>query len=278
MRVRGSEDMKAIHARRLTILYAVVVALAAAVLGIACAPVDDPFDILERKAAEEATPTPVGAAVPTVTGAEMAAASEAAEAAQQASLFEDAIGTIRIGDWENQVVNLENALAGYIMVYGYDYAVELVETTDEGYQDALPKGELDVVMEMAPGWYTEHAEEGLIVDVGTVKEATPEIRIGVYGSVKKNAPELVEFLGKMSPGDEIVAELASRITGGRSGINPTVAALTYLKQHEDRWTQWVPASVTEKVKAAIKGGKTSLINRKCVPGGGAGGGSPNCGT
>ncbi len=260
-------------------------ALAVGVLGVACAPTADPFDIADRKAAGEFTPTPVPAAGapaaasgPTPSAAELAAASKSAETEHLASLYADAIGAIRIADWNDQVVNLENALAGYIIVYGYDYAVELVETTDEGYREALPKGELEVVMEMAPGWYEEHAEKGLIVDVGTVKEAATDIRIGVYGSVKKNAPELVEFLGKMSPGDEIVAELASRITGGRSGINPTVAALTYLKQHEDRWTQWVPASVAEKVKAAIKGGKTSLINRKCIPGGGSGAGEPNCGT
>ncbi len=277
--------MKLILANTRTLVYLVAAALAAAVLGLACAPTEDPFDFGERRAAEQAAPAPVPAATgptatprPTIVPEEAEARSQAAQEARTASLFEDTIGTIRLADWENQVVHLENALAGYIMVYGYDYAVELVETTDEGYQEALPKGELEVVMEMAPGWYGEHADAGLIIDVGTVKEATPDVRIGVYGSVQKNAPELVEFLGKMSPGDEIVAELASRITGGRTGIQPTVAALMYLKQHEDRWTQWVPASVAEKVKAAIKGGKTSLINRKCIPGGGSGAGSMNCGT
>ena len=278
--------MKAILPSKRTLLCLVAAALAAAVLGLACAPESSPFEVGDRAAAKKSAATAVPAAtgptptpLPTIPAEAAEARSEAAEAAQQASLFEDTIGTIRIADWENQVVNLENALAGYIMVYGYDYAVELVDTTDEGYKTALPKGELDVVMEMAPGWYAEHADAGLIVDVGTVKEATPDVRIGVYGSVQKNAPELVEFLGKMSPGDEIVAELASRITGGRTGIQPTVAALMYLKQHEDRWTQWVPASVAEKVKAAIKGGKTSLINRKCIPSGGSGAvGSWNCGT
>ena len=68
---------------------------------------------------------------------------------------------------------------------------------------------------------------------------------------------------------------AARITGGRLGINPNVAALTVLKNHEDLWTQWAPAEVVERVKGAIEAGKSDLKNRKCIPTGG-GGTTPNC--
>jgi hypothetical protein len=92
------------------------------------------------------------------------------------------------------------------------------------------------------------------------------------------APDLVAFLGNMSPNDEQFAKLAKSITKSRTGVRPNVAALKFLKNFEGSWTPWVPDEVTAKVKAAIDSGKTDLINRKCIPDGGSGGGSPNCGT
>ena len=119
-------------------------------------------------------------------------------------------------------------------------------------------------------WYKEHLESGMIAEAGAVKKADSDNRIGVYGAIKQNAPEVMEFLGKMAPGDEIIAEQASMLTGGRTGIENNVAALRYLKTHEDIWISWVPPVVADKVKAAIKAGKASLLNRKCIPGGGSG--------
>ena len=224
--------MKAIQANRWRLLCLIAVALVATLMAIGCAPTDDPFDVGDRAAAKATaeaaalsprsgpTPTPL----PTLSPEEAAVRLKTAGEAHLASLFEDTAGIVKLGNWDDKKVQLENTLVGYIMVYGYDYAVELVDTPDESYKESLPKGEVDVVMEMAPGWWKEHAEAGLIVDVGTTREHDPDIRIGVYGAIRQNAPELVEFLGKYAPGEERIAELASLITGGRTGIKPTAAA------------------------------------------------------
>ena len=178
-------------------------------------------------------------------------------------------GTIKFADWQDNAINLENTIAGYLMVWGYGYSVELIEKPFPQYQDALARGELDVVMEIpkddSPGWYVESTQSGAIEDVGSLFEGKPDVRIGVHSSLVERAPELVELLAKMTPGDELLASLTARITAGRTGIKPSVATLVFLRQHEDVWTKWVPPDVAENVRDAIAAGKTSLRNRMCIP-------------
>ena len=249
-------------------------AFAVVAVALACAPREDPFAIGDR-AKEAAAPEAVSLTPKPALSAEEI---DAAGKAFQETLFEESLGIIKIGEWKDDKVKLlQNYIASYIMVYGYDYAVELVETTDEGYKDALSKGDLHLVLETQEDWVKAQAESGTVVDAGSINVEETGTRIGVYGALKQNAPEVMEFLGKMSPGDEIVADLAARITGGRTGIKTNVAALMYLKRHPDKWTSWVPTIVAEKVDAAIKAGKSSLTNRKCIPDGGSGmGDSANC--
>ena len=254
-----------------------------ALLALACASTDDPFNIDERarKAETITTPSPGSTPAPqsTLPPEEMARKAEEAEKQHLESLFEESIGAIRIGEWkDNNTRQLLNYLAAYIMVYGYGYSAELVDTTDDEYRDALTKGDLDVVIETPQEWIEEQAQSGLVVDAGGVKDADPTSRIGVYGAINQNSPEIMEFLSRYTPGDEKIAELAKKITGGRVGVKANVAALTYLKNNQDTWARWMPATVVDKVDAAIKAGKTSLLNRKCIPGGGSGAGEPNCGT
>ncbi len=258
-----------------------VVALAVVIVSIAlaCSPVEDPFEYGDRAAnrtATAGTPTsaePSSSPVPLPTEPPEAAATRTAAREQQRldDLFIPTVGTIRLGEWkDDKVRQLQNYIVGYIMVYGYNYTVELVETGDQEYKDALTKGAVDVVLDSDGDWISGQMASGSVVDAGTIKSSDAGSRIGVNSSLHQNSPEIGAFLSKLSPGDEQVADLASMITGGRTGIRNNVAALMYLKRHRDRWTSWVPASVVDKVDAAIEKGKTTLVNRICVPDGAAG--------
>ena len=57
----------------------------------------------------------------------------------------------------------------------------------------------------------------------------------------------------------------------------TLNIIKFLKENEETWRKWLEPEVGEKIIAAVKGGKISLVNQKCIPAGGSGGaGSPNC--
>ena len=249
----------------------------------ACAPEqEDPLAFGVRATIRASTPTPTplpDQPTPTPIPAEVMeqVAQERSDTYLDA-LYEPTEGLVRIGIWDDKRVLLDNHLAGYIIVYGYDYGVEMVETTPEEYPGLLETGELDIVLQTSPelgDWLAERSEDGAVIDVGTTVEATEGARIVVHGRLRERAPEIVDFLGAITADDEVFDSAAARITGGRLGINPNVASLIILKNNEDLWTQWVPAEVMEKVKAAIESGKADLQNRKCVPTGG-GGTTPNC--
>ena len=226
----------------------------------------------------QATPTPV----PTIEPTAIVATDEARQIEHLASLFEPSLGAIKLAEWDHKPVQFENALLGYIIVYGYDFTIELVPTEGDAYQDAFQKGELDVVLELdkeASGdWYSTHIEGKGITDLGSIRDGDGNLRLIAHSGLSEKAPEIAEFLAKVKPTDALIDKLSSTIRGGRMGIKPTVPAIKFLKEQEKVWTQWVPAPVAEKVRAAIAAKKTSLVNRKCIPDGGSGGGSPNCGT
>ena len=259
-------------------------AMVAAFLAVsACAPEqEDPLAFGARATVRASTPTPTprpDEPTPTPVPAEVMeqVARERSDTYLDA-LYEPTEGTVRMGIWDEKRVQLDSHLAGYIIVYGFDYSVEMVETTAEEYPGLLETGELDIVLQTSPelgDWLAERSEDGAVLDVGTMVEATPGARIVVHGRLSERAPQIVDFLKSISADDEVFDSAAARITGGRLGINPNVAALTILKNHEDLWTQWAPAEVVERVKGAIAAGKSDLKNRKCIPTGG-GGTTPNC--
>jgi hypothetical protein len=264
----------------------VLTSVTLAVLLAACSPAkDDLFDIGDLATVRAATPTPTPrpdlpspTPVPTVPPAEMARIAQERSDSYLDNLYLSTEGTVRMGIWDDKRVQLDNHIAGYIIVYGYDYTVEMVETSLDEYQEFLETGELDIVIHTSPDvkeWLDGHAEEGTVLNIGNFVEATPDARIVVHGRLSERAPQIVELLQSMTANDEILDPIAERITGGRFGTNPTVATLIFLKNNEDIWTQWVPEEVTLKVKAAIQSGKTDLQNRKCIPTGGSGS-TPNC--
>ncbi|MCY4528291.1 MAG: hypothetical protein OXD46_04585 [Chloroflexi bacterium] len=285
-----------VNRRNLSIL---VGAIVLALFATACPAQDSPIPIGER-----ATPTksPAAAAstssggqssqssgpvatftpLPTLAPQEAVATVEAREVEHLASLFEPTEGAVKFAEWEDKSLQFSNALLGYILVYAYDFQVELVQLEGEAYQEAFQNGELDAVLMLdkdeAGGWYTTHIDGQAITDLGSVRDGDGDVRIVVHSGLSERAPEVVDFLTKARPTDELIDELSAVIRGGRIGIKPTTQAIKFLKNHENIWSSWVHAEGVEKVKAAIAAGKTSLVNRKCIPDGGSGGGSPNCGT
>ncbi len=256
---------------------------AAFVILSACAPEqEDPLVFGARATARAATPTPTpppDEPTPTpIPAEEMERVARERSDTYLEALYEPTEGTVRMGIWDDKRVQLDNHLAGYIIVYGYDYTVEMVETSVDEYPGLLETGELDIVLQTSPDlgdWLAERSEDGVVIDMGAMVESESGARIVVHGRLMERAPEIVDFLGSITAHDEVFDSAAARITGGRLGINPNVATLIVLKNHEDLWTQWIPAEVVEKVKAAIESGKSDLKNRKCIPTGG-GGTTPNC--
>lgn len=230
------------------------------------------------QAAPAPSPTPVATLEPTA----VVATVEARQVEHLKSLFEPSLGAIKLAEWDHKPVQFENALLGYIIVYGYDFTVELVPTEGDAYQDAFQKGELDIVLELdkdaAGDWYKTHIDGQGIIDLGSVRDGDGNLRLIGHSGLSEKAPDVAEFLAKVKPTDALIEKLSSTIKGGRIGIKPMVPAIKFLKEQEAIWTTWVPAPVAEKVKAAIAAKKASLVNRKCIPDGGSGGGSPNCGT
>lgn len=176
--------------------------------------------------------------------------------------------TIKIADWSDNRTNLINFIAGYVIVFGFNHAVELVNLENADYEKALLEGDVHLVLQMDEAWYRKTGGAAGILDIGAPFSATPGLRIGVNPGLREISPEIVEFLGKFAPGDDQTNQLASQITSGRVGMRANAAGVKYFKNHEDVWAQWVDDESVQLVKDAVKGNKTALINRKCIPDGG----------
>ncbi|MDC7219189.1 MAG: ABC transporter substrate-binding protein [Spirochaetales bacterium] len=78
-----------------------------------------------------------------------------------------------------------------------------------------------------------------------------DINILVNSSMLEKAPEVVEMLKKYSTSVEDNNEVLALMD--QNEWDTTQAAEWFLKNKEDVWTEWVDASVAEKVKAALQG-------------------------
>ncbi|MFO7172761.1 MAG: glycine betaine ABC transporter substrate-binding protein [Bacillota bacterium] len=83
-------------------------------------------------------------------------------------------GVIRLADVQWQSLWINNAIARFIIEKGYGYPVETVEMTTPIMQQAIVKGDIDVVMEVwtsnVADWYHQALDEGAIVDLGLVMD------------------------------------------------------------------------------------------------------------
>ena len=241
----------------------IVATVAGCIALSACAPEqEDPLVFGARATAQAATPTPTplpDEPTPTPIPAEVMeqVAQERSDTYLDA-LYEPTEGLVRMGIWDDKRIQLDNHLVGYVIVYGFDYGVEMVETTVEEYPGLLETGELDIVLQTSPelgDWLAERSEDGAVIDVGTTLEATDGARIVVHGRLKERAPEIVDFLGAITADDEVFDSASARITGGRLGINPNVASLIVLKNNEDLWTEWIPAGGCRKGQSRSRVGQ-----------------------
>lgn len=248
---------KSLNAMRHKLLqYALVVTLssALALAGAACAPEDEPFPF-DYHGTPTPTPVPVANATPEKI------ITHKYDIISQGE-------TIKIAEWDDNTLKMLNFLAGYVIIFGFDHAVELVDLGDRHYGEALLAGDVHLVLWMEEDWHRSTGSDAGIVDLGTLYEAEANLRIGASPALEEASKEITEFLRNFVPGDETVESLASRITGGRIGMRPNVAGVKYFKENGEVWTQWIDPEIAEGVQKAIDDNKTGLINRKCIPDGG----------
>lgn len=240
--------------RRSYLLMCIALSIMVAMVGVACPPQDEPFPF-QYQGTPTVTPSPVPDATPEKVIAHKYDVITRGE-------------TIRIAEWEDNTLNLLNFLAGYVIVFGLDHAVELVDIAGEDYGDALLNGDVHIVLQMERSWHESTGGPAGILDIGGPFENRPNVSIGASPSLEDASPEIVEFLTNFVLGEEEVEALAAQITGGRIGIRPNVAGVKYFKEQEEVWMRWIDEDTAELVREAIESNKTGLINRKCIPDGG----------
>jgi len=110
---------------------------------------------------------------------------------------------IKFGDLQWQTIRINNAIAMFIIEHGYGYPVESVMLSTPVMQASLPKGDIDVSMEMwrynIIDWYNEVISKGTVLDLGTLFETATEgwyvPRYVVEGDAERGimpmAPDLV---------------------------------------------------------------------------------------
>lgn len=81
---------------------------------------------------------------------------------------------IKIADVQWQSLWINNAIAEFIIEEGYGYPTETVQMTTPITQQALVKGDVDLMMEMWTGnvvdWYNEVTEKKQVLDLGTIMD------------------------------------------------------------------------------------------------------------
>jgi glycine betaine/proline transport system substrate-binding protein len=82
--------------------------------------------------------------------------------------------------------------------------------------------------------------------------AYPSVNVNIIAtaSLPKRAPEVVEFLKNY----ETTLKLNNRMLAYKKdqGADAAETAIWFLNNHQNRWTEWVPADVAAKVKDALK--------------------------
>ena len=165
---------------------------------------------------------------------------------------------IKFAQWDDNRVKLSTWVAGYIVAHGLDYPARLVEMDPEGYKDALPHADIDVVFEADPAWAQPYVDAGVIVLLGPLSSASPDTVVAVNSRVWQEAPEVGKFLEQYAwDGDVLTAE-TSKIRGGRVAIGANVIGLTIFKKMEDLWTPWLGPSEVEAVWVELSARTTGL--------------------
>ncbi len=88
------------------------------------------------------------------------------------SKFKPEATVIRIHDDQIDIQKLTNEIARFILVNGYGYQVQLVESTIKEVHDRLVAGDIDVTLELWKEnnlvWYDTARGQGEVVDLGLI--------------------------------------------------------------------------------------------------------------
>jgi len=76
-----------------------------------------------------------------------------------------------------------------------------------------------------------------------------DVVIGVHKDLPEQAPEIVEFLSNYETSSELTEEALNYMQ--ETEADPEEAAIWWMNEHEDIWTEWVDSEVAEKVLDAI---------------------------
>ena len=257
---------------------------------VACAPTDDPFAVGDRatptptpteaeqvQAAAEATPTPtwvpIPTSVPVAVSSESTTARKNGQGAASAAieptrtplpLPADYSRTtegvpkhelVKLAQWDENRVKLSNFIAGYIIAHGLNYPTRLIDMEPEGYKDALPHNDVDIVLEADPEWAKPYADAGIIVVLKPLSSASVDTVVAVNASLWKRAPEVGQFLERYEWDGELLTAESKKIKSGRIAITAAVAGHNVFKRNEEMWTNWVSPEAVETVRAAMEDGK-----------------------
>ena len=264
--------------------------LLTAIVGFACAPTDSPLAVGDRatptptpteaeeiQAAAAATPTPTYVPIPTSVPVNVS--SESTTATQSST---DATATtieptrtpvplpadydrstngvpkhelVKLAQWDDNRVKLSNFVAGYIIAHGLNYPTRLIDLDPEGYKDALPHNDVDIVLEADPEWAKPYADAGIIVVLKPLSSASPGTVVAVNASLWKRAPEVGQFLEQYEWDGELLNTESKKIKSGRIAITAAVVGHNVFKRNEEMWTEWVSPESAETVRAAMEDGK-----------------------
>ena len=256
----------------------------------ACAPTDDPFAVGDRatptptpteaeqiQAAAEATPTPtwvpIPTSVPVAVSSESATATKNGQGAASAAIEPTRTPVplpadysrstegvpkhelVKLAQWDENRVKLSNFIAGYIIAHGLNYPTRLIDLEPEGYKDALPHNDVDIVLEADPEWAKPYAEAGIIVVLKPLSSASADTVVAVNASLWKRAPEVGQFLERYEWDGELLTAQSKKIKSGRIAITAAVVGHNVFKHNEEMWTNWVSPEAVETVRAAMEDGK-----------------------
>ena len=259
-------------------------------VALACAPTDSPLAVGDRatptptpteaeeaRAAAAATPTPTWVPLPTSVSVTAATESTTATSADKGAdkITIDPTRTpvplpadysrstsgipmhelVKLAQWDEKRLELSNFIAGYIIAHGLNYPTRIIDLDPEGYKDALPNNDVDIVLEADPEWAKPYAEAGIIVVLKPLSSASPDTVVAVNASLWKRAPEVGRFLELYEWDGELLTAESKKIKSGRIAITAAVVGHNVFKRQEEMWTNWVAPEAADTVRAAMADGK-----------------------
>ena len=149
---------------------------------------------------------------------------------------------------------LEEAIEDYGLDEYYNYVSPGSESSiNASLVKAYEDGEPWVGYNYEPNWIMglydmtpllEENPDGIVAQV-----ASQDINVAANVSLEDRAPEVVEFLKKYETTSDIASEALTYIQEEDADAHD--AAIKFLEENEDIWTEWVPEDVANQVKEGL---------------------------